>query len=330
MAYRFRLRHIVIGLVALSVCVASATVSVIVFGNMPVAVLFAFASIALSVVICRMSVYPLKQIRQCLLSLRCRDTAIRVFHEDGRGVQNNAALLMNEFISEYKDKEKEIENSKKFYHGIMRVISHEVGNSITPIMSLSDYYMNQDDDSVAIEDFKEGMRIINDRSHGIKTFLETYRKLLHLHDPAPKRIHIPELFGKIRSMFRNERGGDCITLLTSDLYIYADPLHMQLLLVNLLRNALHAVEGYEDANVELRASVSENIPIITVSDNGCGIPNSRIGDIFDPFYTTKTEGSGIGLCLAKQIMLMHGGDITVSSVPENRFTVFTLTFPRMG
>lgn len=327
MTYRFRLRHIVFRLAVLSVCVAAATVAVAVYGNLLVAALFASAAILAAVLLCRAFLRPLRQIRQCLLSLRCRDTSVRI---GGRDARNDEAFLMNEFISEYKDKEKEVESQKKFYSGIMRVISHEVGNSITPIMSLSDYYMNADDESVAARDYKEGMRIINDQSRGIKTFLEAYRKLLHLHDPVPEKIYLPEFCDRICTLFRSERGGDCITVVTTDSHIYADPVHMQLLLVNLLRNALHAVDGCDDAAVELRAVVSGGVPVITVTDNGCGIPSDRINDIFDSFYTTKSGGTGIGLCIAKQIMLMHGGEITVDSNPRQRFTVFTLTFPSRG
>ena len=102
---------------------------------------------------------------------------------------------------------------------------------------------------------------------------------------------------------------------------------MQLLLSNLLRNAMQAIEGYNDGKIVVHASISDKKPFITITDNGCGIAPERLKDIFLPFYTTKEKGSGIGLSLCRQIMLLHGGELTVESNPQKRITTFIITFP---
>lgn len=101
---------------------------------------------------------------------------------------------------------------------------------------------------------------------------------------------------------------------------------MQLILGNVLRNALQAIDNIEDGEVELRASISNGKPFISITDNGPGIVKELQESIFLPFYSTKKSGSGIGLCLSRQIMKLHGGELSVMSYPEQRITRFTISF----
>ena len=107
--------------------------------------------------------------------------------------------------------------------------------------------------------------------------------------------------------------------------LYADPNLLTLTLINLVRNAAQSLAGCDNAHIEVRATWADGTPYITVTDNGPGIPENRIEHIFEPFYSTKQNGSGIGLALAYQIMMAHGGRISASSQPGTR-TTFTLEF----
>ena len=171
------------------------------------------------------------------------------------------------------------------------------------------------------------MKIINSQSHNLKAFLDSYHTLTHLPEPTFTPINTTELFESIGNLLRGEPGGNRIEILSTNVSINADPVQMQLLLSNLLRNAMQAIEGYDDGKIVIRASISDKQPFITITDNGCGIAPERIKDIFLPFYTTKEKGSGIGLSLCRQIMLLHGGELTVESTPQKRITTFMMTFP---
>lgn len=271
--------------------------------------------------------YPLRQILYFLLSLRCGERMIR-FPETKDRMLNEMHQQMNDIVQLYLENKKEIETKKKYYDRILRIMTHEIRNTITPIVSLSDYYI-QSAETVSLSDIKEGMQIINNQSNNLKEFLDSYHALTHLPEPNFKYISIPELFNEIWQLLRNEPGGKCIKILVTNITIHADPMQMQLLLSNLLRNAMHAISGCDDGEIEMRASISNKRPYITVTDNGCGIPPERIKDIFLPFYTTKENGNGIGLALCRQIMQLHGGELTVESNTQKRITTFMLTFPEI-
>ncbi|MBQ5730558.1 MAG: HAMP domain-containing histidine kinase, partial [Bacteroidaceae bacterium] len=229
-------------------------------------------------------------------------------------------------IKLYYDNKIEIETKKDYYDRILRIMTHEIRNTVTPIISLTDHYINHSEE-LSGDDVKEGLKIINSQSHNLKVFLDSYHTLTHLPEPSFTLINTTELFGSIGNLLRGEPGGDCIEILRTNVSIKADPVQMQLLLSNLLRNAMQAIEGYNDGKITVHASISDKKPFITITDNGCGIAPERLKDIFLPFYTTKEKGSGIGLSLCRQIMLLHGGELTVESNPQKRITTFIITFP---
>ena len=111
-----------------------------------------------------------------------------------------------------------------------------------------------------------------------------------------------------------------------DLSVTADFAQTELVLINLVKNAVEALSGREHGSIQLRAFREANAVLIRVEDNGSGIPDDMLEDIFVPFYTTKANGTGIGLSLSKQIMQNHGGSVSVSSVP-GKGSKFTLKFP---
>lgn len=327
MGYRYYSIDIVLCIVALIADAVATTLSVVFACSPLITVLLLLAMIIIVAWLWRLIRHPQEQIRHFLLSLRCGERMIR-FPNTRDAVLNTMYGHINDIIKLYYENKLEIETKKGYYDRILRIMTHEIRNTITPLISLSEFYLDTGNRHTT-EDFRQGMHIINSQGNNLKSFLDSYHALTHLPEPSLQRIHVPVLFHEIQQLMRCEPGGERIRILRTNVTLYADPAQMQLIIGNLLRNALHATEGYDDAYIELCASISGRQPFITVTDNGCGIPAERINDIFLPFYTTKQNGSGIGLALCRQIMLLHGGELTVESVPDKRHTMFTLLFPEL-
>lgn len=268
--------------------------------------------------------FPIKQVRMFLLSIQCGEHMIRLpIVKDSmlREMHDN----MNRILAHYHENERAIETKKIYYDRLLRIMTHEIRNTVTPIITLSDYYATSNE-PIEQADIKEGMTIINTQSRNIKRFLDSYHTLTHLPPPSPTEISIPLLFGEMHKLFEKEFPAVKFTAHCPDIEIVADASEIRIVLSNLLRNAMQSASAYPDGSVELRATLCEGSPLITVTDNGAGIPENRMKEIFLPFYSTKKEGNGIGLCLSRQIMRLHGGELLAESYPEKRHTVFTMKF----
>ncbi len=226
------------------------------------------------------------------------------------------------------------------WNKLIRILNHEIMNSITPITSLTKtmkkyYYKGEDIMSPkdiplkTISRTVEGLEIIEERGKGLINFVNNYRQLSALPTPNKTDINIYKLFSNTKDFFIEEiRNTDidiAINIQSKNLVLNADKDQIAQILINLIKNSIQATIGQKGGKIVLSArQVDDNIHI-QVSDNGKGIPENIINDIFIPFYTTKESGSGIGLSISKQLMEMHDGTISVSSVP-NKSTVFTLSF----
>ncbi|MBN2018422.1 MAG: GHKL domain-containing protein [Candidatus Cloacimonetes bacterium] len=236
--------------------------------------------------------------------------------------------------------EKEMEAWQK----LIRVLTHEIMNSITPIASISSTINSMlqeiesdadvkdagDVDPETIEDIREALTTIHKRSTGLLHFVETYRNLTRIPKPNFQIFQIKNIFNHVDVLleeeFKSKNIAFSYSIYPQSLELTADEDLVQQVVINLLRNAIHGVELNEKPLIELKAYVSERgRVVIQVVDNGTGIPADSIEKIFIPFYTTKKEGSGIGLSLSRQIMRLHGGTITVNSEPNVK-TEFTLRF----
>ena len=272
----------------------------------------------------RLVQFPIKQVRMFLLSIQCGEHMIRLpIVKDSmlREMHDN----MNRILAHYHENERAIETKKIYYDRLLRIMTHEIRNTVTPIITLSDYYATSNE-PIEQADIKEGMTIINTQSRNIKRFLDSYHTLTHLPPPSPTEISVPGLFGEMQKLFEKEYPALKLTVHCPDIQITADASEVRIVLSNLLRNAMQSASAYPDGSVELRATLCEGSPLITVTDNGAGIPENRMKEIFLPFYSTKKEGNGIGLCLSRQIMRLHGGELLAESYPEKRHTVFTMKF----
>lgn len=225
---------------------------------------------------------------------------------------------------------KELESWQK----LIRVLTHEIMNSITPITSLSETLLNyfippeKPLDKKTVANTVKGLEVINERGTGLIRFVESYRKLTRLSKPVLKHVNLRNLIEHLLLLLENEADFQRIQFNveteTPDIGIKADEAQLSQVLINLIKNAMYAVKDITEPRISVRAHYSQNGRCeIQVIDNGPGIPPEIMEQIFIPFFTTKENGSGIGLSLSRQIMKNHGGSIEAVSSPGS--TVFTLT-----
>ena len=210
---------------------------------------------------------------------------------------------------------------------LIRVLTHEIMNTVSPIASLSDALANSMDENGHSElDVKTGLDTISDSSKNLIKFVETYRQLSGVARPVRRAIDLQELMDQVISLnseYAASCGATCVYRPEEpDLMIYADEGQISQILINLIKNALQA--GAKHIDISARMGKEDDV-IIQVANDGAPIPVSAQEQIFVPFYTTKKEGSGIGLSLARQIMRQHNGSIDLLSSDEKQ-TVFQLIF----
>jgi len=250
--------------------------------------------------------------------------------------QNFSLVSIQNIHSELE--EREIEAWQK----LIRVLTHEIMNSITPIASLAStinelikesYSMRSSGENIDAEsltDIRHASQTIQKRSQGLLHFVDAYRNLTLIQKPSFQIFAVQELFARVEKLMQTNIKDKSINFKVSiepqSLELAADPELIEQVLINLLLNALHAVEGRKKAKIDLDARLDGRGKILLqVKDNGPGILEENLEKIFIPFYSTKEGGSGIGLSLSRQIMRLHNGFIGVHSDP-NVETVFTLRF----
>jgi nitrogen fixation/metabolism regulation signal transduction histidine kinase len=227
---------------------------------------------------------------------------------------------------------------------LIRVLTHEIINSVTPVTSLtstiSGFFRKGDKIAEAkdltdenIREALKGLGYIEDRGKNLINFVARFRSLTKLPVPKFEEINVARLIDGINLLKRDELSANGIllkcTVPQDVINLYCDRSLIEHVLINLINNASDSIlsKGVSKDNIiEIRGSSGADCrPLITVSDNGTGIPDNILENIFVPFFTTKEHGSGIGLSLSRQIMKLHGGTISVFSKPGIE-TVFSLVF----
>lgn len=287
-----------------------------------------------------------KELHHAIHNLRTGGSElIKIAHPDGimqlsvyvielvlREVKFKLVSLQN-IQSELEEKEMEA------WQNLVRVLTHEIMNSIAPISSLAatirediasknareEHILRED-----LDDYLMGITTIEKRSEGLINFVSDFRSLAHI--PAPKftAIKIVELFERVELLLKTKLESQHIKIAYNiappDLLLFADCALIEQVLINLTQNAIHALEESTVKNIKLKAYIDENGKIIIeVTDSGKGIAEEALTKIFIPFFTTKKKGSGIGLSLSKQILRRHKGNIQVISKIEEG-TTFKLIF----
>ena len=210
---------------------------------------------------------------------------------------------------------------------LIRVLTHEIMNTVSPIASLSDALSkSMDEDGHSELDVKAGLDTISDSSKNLIKFVETYRQLSGVARPVRKAIDLKELMAGVIAL-NSEFAANCGAICKyrpeeDDLIIYADEGQISQILINLIKNALQA--GAKHIDISARMGKDDEV-IIDVANDGTPIPVSAQEQIFVPFFTTKKEGSGIGLSISRQIMRNHDGTISLLRSDVNQ-TVFELRF----
>ena len=209
------------------------------------------------------------------------------------------------------------ENVMEAWQKLVRVLTHEIMNSITPIISLSDtlceraLQQGMDEESLMFQ----GMKTIHRRSKGLLNFVENYRKLSRLASPILAPVRVGDWLDDIKKLFPSSGIQYLYKVEDENRTLMMDRSQMDQVLINLLKNAGEACEGQAHPQVVVETSyqAEKHIFRLSVTDNGCGILPNVLDKVFIPFFTTKPTGSGIGLSLCKQIMTLHGGSLCVTS-----------------
>jgi len=250
---------------------------------------------------------------------------------------NVIKLVSFQDITNELDK-KELDSWKR----LIRVLTHEIMNSISPITSLtgviSGYFKKKEDgnpisldkiDHQIVTKTLSGLDTIEETGKGLLDFVDKYRSLTSLPKPNLSKFTIDSLFRKCKLLLESDISNN-IKIIASvypeNITIVADYAQVEQILINLIKNATEALVNKKNGIIYLKAFSAGEGTLIEVEDNGIGISGDIIEDIFVPFYTTKENGSGIGLSLSKQIMQNHNGTISVNSAP-GKGSVFILNFP---
>lgn len=206
---------------------------------------------------------------------------------------------------------------------LIRVLTHEIMNTVTPIVSLSDTLLRHSEGEQ-----HEGLSVINRTGKELVRFVENYRRFTHVPTPQPTLFYVKPFLERMTSLARQLMKDGCevgIDVQPKDLLVYADEGLISRVVSNLLKNAAEAVPS--GGHIWLKAYTGENdTVVIDVIDDGPMIPDDVASHIFVPFFTTKKDGSGIGLSISRQIMRVSNGFISLVTDRANRLTIFRLIF----
>jgi len=249
-------------------------------------------------------------------------------------------LGVNYYILTFKNIRSEIEQTEAVaWHKLIRVLTHEIMNTVTPIASLTETMLmlvehdgkpvgaaNLTDEHV--DDMRQSLRMINERSQGIMHFVADYRKLTRLPKPKPQLIDDAELLNGMAALMGPELQRNNIKLHLTTLEntnLLADRNLVEQVLINIVTNAMQAVADQPHPTIQLAAVLDHGSLCLSVTDNGPGIADDKLEKIFIPFYTTKQQGSGIGLSLSRQIMALHKGELLLRT-KQGHGATFVLRF----
>ena len=229
------------------------------------------------------------------------------------------------------------DNESEAWQKLIKLLNHEIVNSLSPVNLVSSALVKKLDDGIndlssfreVKDELNEGLKAIHNRSQGLLRFIEDYRILSEIPRPEIKKEQARELVGSLVHLVKDSLVPPGIKISYSikpdNLLIPLDRKLIEQVLINLIKNSVQALDGSPNPEINIEAYYSGDHIIIEVHDNGCGIPFNIRDFVFMPFFTTKTDGSGIGLGFARQVMRIHKGMIQILT-KENQGTSVLLLF----
>ncbi|HYM94386.1 MAG TPA: ATP-binding protein [Chitinophagaceae bacterium] len=230
------------------------------------------------------------------------------------------------------------ETESKAWQKLLSVLTHEIMNSVAPISSLAETLKhrlqqsvdNLNNESGSVDDLELGIETIKRRSDGLLKFAETYRNLNKITTLNLKKVYVRDVFENLLQLMQptlEQKNIELETILKdTDISLEADTDLLEQVMINLMVNAIEAVKDKPNPRIILSSyNTNNHKTVIKITDNGNGMPAELLEKIFIPFFSTKKSGSGIGLSLCKQIMMLHKGNIQVQSA-EGEGTAFLLQF----
>ena len=271
--------------------------------------------IIIGIIVLIMCVLALSYRHQCLLKERAEIMRDAIRHRDfsfrlpTRGLLFGERALQEALNDMGQEIQKLVAHSEvESWQRLTRVLTHEIMNATAPIQSISQAYLSNPD--IADSPYEEGIRAINDTSTGLLAFVENYRKLTQMHEPVATEIKLLSFVQRIASLYPTLRWNINIP---ANFVMQADESLLRQVFINLVKNAVEA---------EARTIEIVMLPLsLTISNDGHAIPLAVAQEIFVPFFTTKPSGSGIGLSLSRQILIMHGLTLTLAEQPRPGYNV---------
>ena len=269
-----------------------------------------------------------------LAVLRLLDTDVLTHMNQVKGKLKDEHLAKHETQAMLKDKHVRIIALSDVSHELsnqevdswiklIRVLTHEIMNTITPVTSLSETLLTRVTED---KDLKQGLETIHKTGTELLAFVNNYRRFTHVPQPQPALFYVEPFLERMALLCNHEVE---ISVSPKDLLAYADESLLSHVVTNLLKNAVEAFKEKEKLSfirLQAYANAQESI-IIDVSNNAGLIPEDVASHIFIPFFTTKPEGSGIGLSLSRQIMRVSGGSLSLHQDKAQRITTFRIIIP---
>ena len=217
------------------------------------------------------------------------------------------------------------EHERQAWQNLIRVLSHEINNSLAPISSfastLKSLAKKQSLEQSFADNLDTGLHVVSERALSLRQFVDSYRQLSHLPEPHKKMVQLAKVFERILPLFVKQT----VKLsLSTDIKVPMDEVQVEQVLINLLKNAEEAMEKGKGV-ITIGAFVQDNHCYIEICDNGCGLSSDK--NLFTPFYTTKKQGSGIGLVLCRQIIEAHKGYLSLVNRKETSGVIATIQLP---
>lgn len=267
-------------------------------------------------------------------ALRLLDTDVLTHMNQVKGKLKDEHLAKHETQAMLKDKHVRIIALSDVSHELsnqevdswiklIRVLTHEIMNTITPVTSLSETLLTRVTED---KDLKQGLETIHKTGTELLAFVNNYRRFTHVPQPQPALFYVEPFLERMALLCNHEVE---ISVSPKDLLVYADESLLSHVVTNLLKNAVEAFNGQEKLifiRLQAYANAQESI-IIDVSNNAGLIPEDVASHIFIPFFTTKPEGSGIGLSLSRQIMRVSGGSLSLHQDKAQGITTFRIIIP---